>query len=133
MALANISINDGTTPTPVAHVFLGIADGNQARYVNDATAQTLKGQENLTFEIKRAQSSAKSQQNKPNYAAVKLWDPKEVAVGDGTYTVAYGSSAVSEFNFAQAATTQDRLDLVTMQINALTALKADIVALTPRL
>lgn len=133
MALANISVNDATTPTPVAHVFIGIADGNQARYVNDAGAQTLKGQETLQFTVNRVLSSAKSQQNKPNYVAVKMWDPKEVNNGDGTFTVAYGSSSVTEFNFAQAATAQDRADLVTMHINALNALKADIVALIPRL
>lgn len=130
MALANIAVNDATTPTPLSHVFVGIADGKQARYVNDAGAQTLKGQETLNFDVDRVTSSA---QSKPNHVAVSMWDPKEVAAVDGTYSVSHGSSSKTDFNFAQKATAQERLDLVTMHINALTALKSDIVAMIPKL
>lgn len=124
MAIANISVNDATTPTPVAHVFTPVQDGPSARYANEAGAQTLKGQETLGFDIKRA-SDARS----ANTARITMYDPTEVAAVDGTYSVKYGSSSDLRFNFAQGATLQERKDLVTMSINALTAKKDDIAGL----
>lgn len=128
MAIANIVIADATTPTPVNHTFVPIADGAEARYVNEAGANTLKGQETLGLDIKRASGNGNA-----NTARLTLWDPTEVAAGDGTYSVKYGSSADLRFNFAQAATNQERLNLVTMAINALTAKKADIAGLIAQL
>lgn len=130
MALANIVLNDATSPTPVAHTFVGIADGNRAVYVNE-DSETLKGQETLRYNVDRVSSSANT--TKPNVASVSLYVPKEVEGADGAYAVSHGSSFVTTCNFAQKATTQERLDGVTMHIAALVALKDDIVNLRAKL
>lgn len=128
MAISNIVINDATTPTPVAHTFVPVQDGAEARYVNAAGAQTLKGQETLGLDIKRASGGTS-----PHVARITMWDPTEVANGDGTYRVDHGSSCELRFNFAQASTLQARKDLLTMAINALTAKKDDMAGLLPQL
>lgn len=129
MALANIVLNDATSPTPAAHTFVGIADGNRAIYVNE-DSETLKGQETLRYNVDRVSSSANT--TKPNVASVSLYVPKEVEA-DGAFTVSHGSSYVTTCNFAQKATMQERLDGITMHIEALIALKDDIVNLRAKL
>lgn len=128
MAIANIVVADATTPTPVNHTFVPIADGNDARYVNESGANTLAGQETLGFSVKRA-SDGKS----PNTVRLTMWDPVEVLGTAGTYTVDHGSSADTRFNLANNATLQERLNLVTMHIAALTAMKTAIAGLQPQL
>lgn len=128
MAIANISVADATTPTPVSHVFVPVQDGAEARYVNDAGAQTLKGQETLGLDIKRATGGTS-----PHTARLTMWDPTEVANADGTYRVNHGNSCDLRFNFAQASSLQERLNLITMAINAATAKKADMAGLLPQL
>lgn len=128
MPIGNIVVNDATTPTPVAHTFVPVQDGSEARYVNEAGAQTLKGQETLGLDIKRASSGGTA-----NTARLTMWDPTEVAAVDGTYSVKYGSSADVRFNFAPQSTAQERLNLVTMTLNALTAKKSDIAGLIVQL
>lgn len=128
MAIANISVDDATTPTPVAHVFVPVQDGAEARYVNEAGSQTLKGQETLGLDIKRASGGTS-----PHVARLTMWDPTEVLNTDGTYRVNHGSSCDLRFNFAQASSLQERLNLMTMAINALTAKKADMAGLLPQL
>jgi len=129
MALANIVLHDAASPFPLAHTFVGIADGNRAIYVNE-DSDTLKGQETLRYNVDRVSSSANT--TKPNVASVSLYVPKEIEV-DGAYTVSHGSSYVTTCNFAQKATSQERLDGLTMHIAALTALKDDIVNLRAKL
>jgi hypothetical protein len=129
MAIANIVVNDAATPTPIAHTFVPIQDGAEARYVNEAGAMTLKGQETLGLDIKRASSGS----GNANVARLTLWDPTEVLGSDGTHTVAYGSSFDLRFNFAQKATPAERKDLLTLAINALTAKKDDMAGLRPQL
>jgi hypothetical protein len=51
----------------------------------------------------------------------------------GAYTVSHGSSMDTRGNFAQAATKQERLNLITMHIAALTAMKNAIADLQPQL
>lgn len=128
MAIANIVVNDATTPTPVAHTFVPVQDGSEARYVNEAGAQTLKGQETLALDVKRNQAGGN-----PNTVRLSLWDPTEVAAVDGTYSVKYGSSFDLRFNFAQAEVLQGRRNVVRMAINALTVLEADIAGLKVQL
>lgn len=123
MAISNIAVNDGKA-TPVLHTFVPIQDGKDARYVNEAGANTLKGQETLGLSIKRADDSRSA-----NTARLTMWDPVEVLGTDGTYVVKYGNSADLRFNFAQGATLAERVDIVAMAINALTAKKADIAGL----
>lgn len=124
MALTNIVLADSV---PTNHTFVGIADGNEARYVNDAGSFTLKGQETLGFEIKRATGGTS-----PNIARVTLWDPKELLV-DGSYVIDHGNSADVRFNFAQTTTEVLRLDLITMMIALLTAKKVQMSKLQPDL
>lgn len=127
MAIGNIVVADATTPTPVNHTFVPIADGADARYVNEAGAQTLAGQETLRFNVKRA-SDGKA----PNSVQITIWDPKEVA--DGTlYKVSHGNSADMRFNFAQASTVQERLDIITMAEKTLVAMKTQIAAIQPQI
>lgn len=128
MAIANIVVADATTPAPVNHTFVPIADGNEAKYVNEAGAQTLAGQETIGFTVKRATDGKSA-----NTARLTLWDPVEVLNVNGTYTVDHGSSADSRFNFAQAATLQEKLNVVTMHINALIAMKTAIASLMPQI
>lgn len=128
MAISNISVNDATTPTPVAHVFVPIQDGSDARYVNDAGAQTIKGQETIGLSIKRASTNGSAQ-----VARATMYDPKEVSNGDGTYTVSHGNSSDCRFNFSPMATEQERLDLMTMTIALLSAKKSDMCKLLPQL
>lgn len=124
MAISNITASDATTPTPVVHTFVPVMDGPNAKYINDAGAFTLKGQETLGFEIKRATDNRSA-----NTARLTMWDPVEVQAVDGTYSVSHGNSFDLRFNYAQAATLQKRLDLVTIAINVLTAKKADLAGL----
>lgn len=128
MAIANIVVADATTPTPVNHTFVPIADGNEARYVNDAGSQTLAGQETIGFNVKRATDGKSA-----NVVRMTMWDPTEVQGPSGTYLVDHGNSADTRFNFAQNATLQERLNTVTMHINALTAMKSAISGLQPQL
>jgi len=130
MALANIVLNDAASPNPFVHTFVGIADGNRAVYVNE-DSETLKGQEVLRYNVDRVSSSANT--TKPNVASVSLYVPKEVETADGAFTVSHGSSYVTTCNFAQKATFAERLDGITMHINALIALKDDIVNLRAKL
>lgn len=127
MALANIVINDATTPTPVAHTFVGIQDGSDARYVNDAGSITLKGQETLGLTIKRSVN-----QTQAHIARFTMWDPNEVTI-DGVAVVTHGSSCDCRFNFAPGSSEQERLNLLTMAINGLTAKKSDMAKLLPQL
>lgn len=129
MAIANIVVNDATTPTPVAHTFVPIQDGAEARYVNESGAQTLKGQETLGLDIKRANGGS----GNANVARLTLWDPTEVLGTDGTHTVSHGSSFDLRFNFAQKATLAERKNLLALAINALTAKKDDMAGLLPQL
>jgi len=124
----SIVVADATTPTPVNHMFVPISDGNESRYVNDAGAQTLAGQETIGFNVKRATDGKSA-----NVVRMTMWDPKEVQGPSGTYLVDHGNSADTRFNFAQKATLQERLDTVTMHINALTTMKDDIAGLWPQL
>lgn len=128
MAIANIVVADATTPTPVQHTFVPIQDGADAVYVNEAGAQTLAGQETLRFSVKRSTDGKSA-----NTVRLSMWDPVEVLNANGTYSVDHGSSIESKANFAQTATLQEKLNLVTMHINALTALKNDIAGLKPQL
>lgn len=127
MALANIVVNDGKA-TPLAHTFIGVQDGAKARYVNEAGATTLKGQETLGFDVNRATSA-----NQASTARVTLWDPVEVTDTTGVINVDHGSSSDCRFNFANNATIAEKTDLVMLTINSLTALKDDIINLRPKL
>lgn len=128
MPIGNIVVADATTPTPVNHTFVPIADGNDARYVNDAGAQTLAGQETIGFSVKRAADGKSA-----NTVRLTMWDPVEVLGSSGAYSVSHGSSMDTRGNFAQAATKQERLNLITMHIAALTAMKNAIADLQPQL
>lgn len=128
MPIGNIVVADATTPTPVNHTFVPIADGNDAKYVNEAGAQTLAGQETIGFSIKRATDGKSA-----NTARLTTWDPVEVLNVNGTYSVDHGSSCDTRCNFAQAATLQEKLNVVTMHINALIAMKNDIAGLKPQI
>lgn len=124
MAITNIVVNDATSPTPVAHTFVPVADGNNAKWVNGTGANTLKGQETIGLDVKRAADARAA-----NTARLTLWDPVEVAAVDGTYSVKYGNSVDLRFNFSQQATSQQRSDAFDLAINAAIAKKADIVGL----
>jgi len=124
MSMSNIVVNDVSTPTPIAHTFVPVADGANAKWVNGSGAQTLKGQETLGLDIKRATDARSA-----NTARLTLWDPTEVAAVDGTYGVKYGNSADLRFNFAQGATAQERANSFEIAINAAIAKKADIIGL----
>lgn len=128
MAIANIVVADATTPTPVNHTFVPIVDGNDARYTNDAGAQTLAGQESIGFSVKRAADS-----KSPNTVRQTMYDPVEVAGADGTYTVSHAGSVQTVFTFAQKMTEQERLSLITMHIAALTVMKVATSKLQPQL
>lgn len=128
MAIANIVVADATTPTPVNHTFVPIADGNDAKYVNEAGAQTLAGQETIGFSVKRATDGKSA-----NTARLTLWDPVEVLNVNGTYSVDHGSSADTRYNFAQSATLQEKLNVVTMHINAQIAMKSAIASTMPQI
>lgn len=127
MAIGNVVVADATTPTPVNHTFVPIQDGADARYVNETGAQTLAGQETLRFQNKRAADG-----KAPHQSQITIWDPTEVA--DGTlYKVSHGNSADCRFNFAQASSVQERLNIVKMMYNALDALKAEIASIKPQI
>lgn len=128
MPIGNIVVNDATTPTPVAHTFVPTQDGSEARYVNEAGAQTLKGQETLGLDVKRSSNGGTA-----NTVRLTMWDPTEVAAPDLTYSVKYGSSADVRFNFAPQSTLQERKNLVRMTLNALTAKETDIAGLVVQL
>lgn len=127
MAIANVVLQDATTPTPVSHTFVPIQDGANAKYVNES-AQTLKGQETLQFNAMK--SSDGKQASK---ASITMWDPTEVAGVAGVYEVAYGSSADLRFNFAPQATLLERQNLVRMAKNAITAFEADLAYVRPQI
>lgn len=127
MAIANIVVNDGKA-TPLAHTFIPVQDGAKARYVNDAGALTLKGQETLALDITRTTSS-----NQASTAKLSLWDPVEVTDVTGVTTVDHGSSAEARLNFAPNSTEAERTDVIMLLVNALTAKKSDIAKLLPQL
>lgn len=110
MSLTNIVLQDATTPTPGNHTFIGIADGPVARYVNES-AQTLPGQETLTYSVNRA-AGAKGTQ--PARASVTTALPKEVDNGDGTYAVSHSNNISTNCTFARKASLQERLDAITL-------------------
>lgn len=125
MAMSNISVNDGKA-TPVAHVFVGIADGNDARFVNDAGALTLKGQETLNVTIKRSTSATQA-----STARITMWDPVEVTDATGVTKVDHGSSADLRWNFAPGSTEAERKDIVMLAVNAAIAQITTITKLIP--
>lgn len=127
MSLTNIVIQDGAV-TPLNHTFVGVSDGPVARYVNEA-AQTLPGQETLTYTVNRA-AGAKGTQ--PARASVNLSLPKEVDNGDGTYAVSHSNNITTNCTFARKSSLQERLDAITLHIDALNELKADIANLRAR-
>lgn len=124
MSISNIVINDATSPTPVAHTFVPVANGNNARWVNGTGAATLKGQETLGLDVKRATDARSA-----NTARLTMWDPVEVESANGSVIVSHGNSADLRFNFAQAATSEEREHLFTLAINAALAKKAEICGL----
>jgi len=128
MAIANVVVADATTPTPVNHTFVPVQDGKNARWVNDAGAQTIKGQEVLTLDIKRAAANGT-----PSSARVYTLDPKEVANSDGTYKVDHKCECATDFKCDASATRQERLDSLTLHINTLIALKTAMVDFQPQL
>lgn len=125
MAMSNITVNDGKA-TPVAHVFVGIADGDDARFVNDAAALTLKGQETLNVAIKRSTGATQA-----STARITMWDPVEVTDVSGVTRVDHGSSADLRWNFAPTSTEAERKDIVMMSVNAAIAQLATITKLIP--
>lgn len=128
MSLSNIAVNDGKA-TPVSHVFVGIADGDDARFVNDAGALTLKGQETLNISIKRSTGGTQA-----STARVTLWDPVEVTdVSTGLAKVDHGSSADLRWNFAPGSTEAERKDVVMLSVNAAIAQISTITKLLPLL
>lgn len=128
MAIANVVVNDATTPTAVAHTFVPVQDGNDARFVNDTGALTLKGQETLGITIKRTDNPSLA-----HTARLTMWDPTEVTGTDGVVKIDHGNSADCRFNFSPLSTEQERLNLVTMTINGLTAQKTAMTKLLPLL
>lgn len=128
MSIGNIVVADATTPTPVNHTFVPVQDGADARYINEAGAMTLAGQETLSFAVKRSANGKDA-----NTVRVSLWDPTEVEGPTGVYTVDHGSSADCRLNFAVKASLQERKNLVQMAINALTAMKDEIANLRPQI
>lgn len=129
MAIGNITINDATTPTPIAHVFVPVADGDDARYVNTAMALTLQGEESLGFSVKRS-----STDKQPTTVRCTVYDPKEVTDSStGLVSIGYSNSADSRFSFSTKASLQERLDAVTLMINFLTVMKAKIAAAEPQI
>lgn len=122
MSMSNIVVNDGKA-TPLAHTFIGIADGDNARYVNQDSL-TLKGQETLGFTVKRSSGTQAST------ARVTHWDPVEVTVA-GVTTVDHGNSCDLKWNFSPSATLAERTDTFMQSINAAIALKDSIVGLLP--
>jgi hypothetical protein len=127
MAIANIVVNDGKS-TPVAHTFVPIQDGADARYVNDAGAQTLAGQETLGLKISRSANGTQA-----HTVRITLWDPTEVVNADTTVSVDHGSSADLRFNFAPNSTEAERKDVVMLAVNAAIAKISDITKLLPQL
>lgn len=128
MSIGNIVVNDAAT-TPVAHTFVPIQDGADARYVNEAGALTLKGQETLGVAIKRAANPSLA-----HTARITMWDPKEVTdANTGLPVIDHGNSADLRFNFSDKSTVQERKDIVKMSVNAALAKIDDIAGLIPQL
>lgn len=109
----SISLEDATSPTPVAHVYSPVQDGSIAVLVNTAGATTVAGQETLQVEVNRARTDAAQ-----NTSRVVLWDPKEVTV-NGVTGVGYGLSGACTFKFPPGSTLQDKKDIVKKMANAL--------------
>lgn len=116
MPIGNIVAADATTPTPVNHTFVPIADGNNARYVNEAGAQTLAGQETISFDVNRGVNG------KASTVRQTLYDPVEVQSADGVYTVSHSCRLATNGTFDAKSTEQERRNAVKMHINALTAM-----------
>lgn len=118
MAIANVVIADATPATPVNHTFVPIADGKNMRWINDTGAQTLAGQETLAVDVFRSANT-----KEPHTSSLKIYDPVEVLGVGGTYAVDHSCSSDVRFKFAPGSTAQERLNMVRMTKNALTALE----------
>lgn len=75
MTIANIVLVDATSPTPVSHTFVPIADGAISQWINSTGALSVSGQESLKVEITRGKTDTAD-----STARVVLVDPQEATV-----------------------------------------------------
>lgn len=75
MTIANIVLVDATSPTPVSHTFVPIADGAISQWINSTGALSVSGQESLKVEIARGKTDTAD-----STARVVLVDPQEATV-----------------------------------------------------
>lgn len=75
MTIANIVLVDATSPTPVSHTFVPIADGATSQWINSTGALSVSGQESLKVEITRGKTDTAD-----STARVVLVDPQEATV-----------------------------------------------------
>lgn len=75
MTIASIVLVDATSPTPVSHTFVPIADGAISQWINSTGALSVSGQESLKVEITRGKTDTAD-----STARVVLVDPQEATV-----------------------------------------------------
>lgn len=140
-ALTSLTINDGKA-TPVAHTFTPVAvkpdtsGAVVAQWFDRSPVQAI-GWLKLTYGVREPLNSGKSATGffdvkvKLDYPVLEALAP----AGNGYMpapTVAYTLGGQTIFKLPERATVAEITDLVNMQINALVALKAEMIAREPR-
>lgn len=140
-ALSSITVNDGKA-TPVAHLFTPVtvkpdaAGAVVAKWLDRSPSQAI-GWLPLTYGVREPLNSGRSSEGfydvkvKLDYPVLEALAP----AGNGytpAPTVAYTLGAQTIFKLPERATAAEVTDIVTLHINALVALKAEIIAREPR-
>lgn len=140
-ALASLTVNDGKA-TPVAHIFTPVtvkpdsSGAVVAKWLDRSPTQAI-GWLPLTYGVREPLNSSRSSDGfydvkvKLDYPILEALAPS----GNGftpAPTVAYTLGSQTIFKLPERASTAEVTDVVTMHINALVALKAEIIAREPR-
>ncbi|DAD51029.1 coat protein [ssRNA phage SRR6960551_9] len=140
-SMTPVVVNDGKA-TPVAHTFSPVtvkpdsSGAVVAKWVDRSAAQAI-GWSHLTYGVREPLNSSRSSDGfydikvKLDYPILEALAPN----GNGftpAPTIAYTLGGQSIFKLPERASNAEITDLIAMHINALNALKAEIIAREPR-